>query len=73
MKPRGGSGRVNWTAAEIADALRLYRLGYSYRQIGITLGRCNSSVGYVIRREDLAEEARLLAEEERQERKEGKC
>lgn len=54
-----------WTPEEVALALRLWREErLSYKKIGERMGRNHSSVGYVIRREDLAEEARLAATEE---------
>ncbi len=55
-----------WTKEEIALAMRLFREQHlSYVQIGRRLGRNHSSVGAVIRREDLREEAALLAAEEK--------
>lgn len=56
-----------WHPNEVAEALRLYRAGWSYKRIGERLGRNHSSVGYVVRREDLREEARMVAEETRKE------
>lgn len=51
--------------AEVAEILRLFREErLSYAQIGRRVGRNHATVGYVVRREDLREEARLTALEE---------
>jgi IS30 family transposase len=53
-----------WSRQEVSEALRLWREErLSYARIGEKLGRNHSSVGLVIRREDLREEAELLAKE----------
>ncbi len=56
-----------WLPQETAECVRLYREErLSYKKIGKRLGRNHSSVGYVIRREDMREEERLLQEEARE-------
>jgi hypothetical protein len=55
-----------WPPAEVRECLRLFRRGWSYARIAERLDRNVASVGYVIRREDMAEEARLVAKEERE-------
>ncbi len=52
-----------FTTDEAAECIRLYRLGWSYMRIAVHLGRNHASIGYVIRREDRAEEERLVEEE----------
>ena len=57
-------GWRRWSAWEIAETLRLYRVeGWSYAKIAVQLHRNVSSVGYVIRREDARDERRERLED----------
>jgi DNA-directed RNA polymerase specialized sigma24 family protein len=54
-----------FTPAEVELILHLYRVEcLSYQQIAQRVGRNHSSIGYLIRREDLREEAALVAAEQ---------
>jgi hypothetical protein len=57
-----------FTPQEVRTIMRLYRVSrWSYARIGMHLDRNRSSIGDLIRREDMAEEMRLCAAEDKDE------
>lgn len=53
---------------ESLEALRLYRTGLDYAAVAVAMGRDRGKVTEAIIREDLAEEARLVAQEDEETR-----